>query len=455
MKPPYRVPSMREIEALPHNGFTVVSTFSGCGGSCLGYRMAGFRVAWANEFIPSAQATYRANHPETILDTRDIRTIAPQEILNAIQLKAGELDLFDGSPPCASFSTAGKREKHWGKEKRYSDTVQRTDDLFFEYVRLLDGLKPKVFIAENVSGLVKGVAKGYFLEILARFKASGYRVECRVLDAQWLGVPQSRKRAIFMGVRQDLERNPVFPKPFPYRYSIRDAMPWIVGGKYGPSWKASTHPSPTVSAQQTYNPATSHQGLELVEAIIHDTRGSFPSAGDITDRPCPTITVESSGQFRARVIGGNGSVFDDKGAEFNLDEPSPTIMTKSDQLLVENVVGENPSENLSIERFAIGREWDALKPGQGSKRYFNLVKPDSNEPCPTICASHGHPGIAGVTHPTEKRKLTIAELKRICAFPDDFDLKGTYAQQWERLGRSVPPVMMCQIASVVRDHVLT
>ncbi|MCZ7641411.1 MAG: DNA cytosine methyltransferase [Verrucomicrobia bacterium] len=78
-----------------------------------------------------------------------------------------------GSPPCASFSTAGKREKHWGKAKPYSDTVQRTDDLFFEYIRLIEGLKPRVFVAENVSGLVKGVAKGYFLEILARLKACG------------------------------------------------------------------------------------------------------------------------------------------------------------------------------------------------------------------------------------------------------------------------------------------
>ena len=114
-------------------------------------------------------------------------------ILKAIGLKAGEIDAMEGSPPCASFSTAGKREKHWGKAKKYSDTVQRTDDLFFEYVRLIDGLKPRAFVAENVSGLVKGVAKGWFLEILAKLKACGYRVECRLLDAQWLGVPQARQ----------------------------------------------------------------------------------------------------------------------------------------------------------------------------------------------------------------------------------------------------------------------
>jgi len=169
---------MSEIANLPWNGFNAISTFSGCGGSSLGYKMAGFRVLWASEFIPSAQQTYRANHPKTILDTRDIRQVKAEEILDAIGMKPGELDLFDGSPPCASFSTAGSREAGWGKVKKYSDGAQRTDDLFYEFIRLVRGIQPKVFVAENVSGLVKGTAKGYFLEILAAMKASGYRVTC-------------------------------------------------------------------------------------------------------------------------------------------------------------------------------------------------------------------------------------------------------------------------------------
>jgi hypothetical protein len=119
-KPPYRVRSMKEIEAIKSNGFKVVSTFSGCGGSCLGYRMAGFKVVWANEFVPAAQESYKANAAkDCILDGRDIRKIEASEILAATGLKKGELDLFDGSPPCQAFSTAGKREKGWGKEKRY------------------------------------------------------------------------------------------------------------------------------------------------------------------------------------------------------------------------------------------------------------------------------------------------------------------------------------------------
>src|SRR5262245_6465133 len=223
-KPAYLVPSMAEIAALPWNGFNAVSTFSGCGGSCLGYRMAGFRVLWANEFIPEARNTYKANHPDSILDDRDIRTIPPDEILEAIGLQVGEVDLFDGSPPCASFSTAGKREAGWGKVKVYSDTRQRTDDLFFEFARILRGLQPKAFVAENVSGLVKGTAKGYFLTILRELQGCGYDVRVRLLDAQWLGVPQMRQRLLFVGVRQDLGIESAFPRPLPHRYSVREAL---------------------------------------------------------------------------------------------------------------------------------------------------------------------------------------------------------------------------------------
>lgn len=438
---------MSEIEALPKNGYKAISTFSGCGGSCLGYRMAGFDLVWANEFIPAAAETYRANHPHTILDTRDIRKIQPEEILSAIGLKQGEVDLMDGSPPCASFSTAGKREKHWGNEKKYSDTVQRTDDLFFEFIRLLKGVMPKTFVAENVSGLVKGVAKGVFIQIIDALTAAGYKVECRLLDAQWLGVPQSRQRTIFVGVRSDLPATPKHPSPFPYRYSIRDAIPWIISGKYGPVWKSADSPSPTVSASMTWNPETSHQGLELVEAVIHDTKGKFPSAGDITDRPCPTITVMGQNQFKVQIRGGTGAPFEQKNAEIDPDKPCPTVLgAKPNQFSVE--------EGPEFSRFAIGKEWDNLKPGESSERYFNLVKPHPDQPCPTICASHGQPGIASVTHPTEKRKLSIAELKRICGFPDDFILTGSYAQQWERLGRAVPPVMMAAVARTVRDEIL-
>lgn len=381
-KPPYRVPLMAEINALPWNGFTAISTFSGCGGSSLGYRMAGFRVLWASEFIDAARDSYRVNAaPHTVLDGRDIREVQPQDILDATGIGVGDLDLFDGSPPCASFSTAGKRQEHWGKAKKYSDKAQRTDDLFFEFARLVDGVQPKVFVAENVSGLVKGAAKGYFLEILSRLKACGYRVQAKLLDAQWLGVPQARQRVIFVGVRNDLGLAPAFPKPLSYRYSVREALPWIVAvGDNGGFGKGA---------------------MRSAAAAAAATIGASPQTGN--------------GRF-----------------------PPSVVEAETD-----------------ISRYAIGKEWEKLgNPGTQSDRFFQLVRPDLDEACPTVTASGGTASLASVVHPTEKRKFSIAELKRICAFPDDFVLTGTYAQQWERLGRAVPPVMMSSIAAAVRDNVL-
>lgn len=377
-KPPYRVPLMEEINALEPNGFKVVSTFAGGGGSSLGYRMAGFQVVWINEFIEAARATYAANaRPYTVIDGRDIRTVQPEDILAAISLKTGELDVFDGSPPCASFSTAGKREKGWGKVKAYSDGAQRSDDLFFEYARLVEGLQPKVFVAENVSGLVKGTAKGYFKLIHKRLTDAGYIVRASVLNAMWLGVPQARERTIFIGVRRDLGLQPVFPKPLPFAYSVRDALPWIhaCGGIRDSGFSRSKmipadRPCPTIMAGGGNGMNTSQFGVEAERCIAVGSAPGFGSEGwQSPDLPAKTIGAHPNS--------GNGR-------------------SSSDELLVE--------------------------------------RPDK-------------PG-------TQKRKFSIAELKRICSFPDDFVVKGTYAQQWERLGRAVPPVMMSHIAATVRDEIL-
>lgn len=224
MKPPYFVPSMKQISEIEGtNGFNTVSLFAGCGGSCLGFKMAGFKPLYASEFIPEAQNTYEINNPNVFLDRRDIRQVSASDIREAIGTDS--VDVLEGSPPCSSFSSAGKQSDGWGISKLYSDGVkQRTDDLFFEFSRILNDLQPKVFVAENVKGLVTGHSKGYFKIILRSLIQCGYQVEARLLDASFLGVPQARKRIIFVGVRNDLAMQPVFPEPFAYRYSINDVL---------------------------------------------------------------------------------------------------------------------------------------------------------------------------------------------------------------------------------------
>ena len=184
------------------NAPTVISTFAGCGGSSLGYSMAGFRELLAVEWDDNAVDTFRLNFPHVPVYHGDIASLSVEECMKLAGLtQPGELDVFDGSPPCQGFSTAGKRD--------FSDD---RNQLFRQYVRLLKGLQPKVFVMENVSGMVKGKMKLIFAEIMRELKATGYQVSARLLNAMYFHVPQSRERMIFIGVRPDLGILPSHPQ---------------------------------------------------------------------------------------------------------------------------------------------------------------------------------------------------------------------------------------------------
>lgn len=343
---------MEEVRRLRGtNGFTAISTFSGCGGSCLGLELAGFEIRAASEFVEAARDTYRLNHDGVPISASDIREVNGKHLLALAGLK--EVDLLEGSPPCSAFSTSGIREAGWGNVSNYSDTEQRSDDLFFEFARILYEIQPKVFIAENVKGLTVGTAIGYFKEILRRLRSCGYRVEARIVDASRCGVPQKRQRLIFIGVREDLDMAPVFPAPLPTRPTIRDAL-----GEY-----CSIPP---------------HVG-----ALDPET-----------------------------------------------------------------------GENLDFSRYAIGREYKNLRLGIVSRKYLNLVRVSPSKPCLTITATAGVVGAASVAHPFESRKFNLLELRALSSFPPDFELTGTYRERAERIGRSVPPLMMKRVGETIRDEIL-
>ena len=309
-----------------------VSFFSGCGGSSTGHKMAGINILYSNEFIPAARKTYKLNHIGTLVDGRDIRKVEPKEILKRLGLKRGELDLVDGSPPCKSFSTAGTKDKGWGEVSHYSDGVhQRTDDLFFEFTRMLKGLMPKVFVAENVAGMAEGSAKGYFLEILQALRDCGYEVKAKVLDASWLGVPQARQRIIFLGVRNDLVKmgfHPVHPDPLERQVTVKEVLPHVVSMK------------------------SKKKGLMAY----------VPS-----DAPSPTIVASDGTNSETAGFSCGGFIEDDTGT---------------------------------------------------------------------------------------RRKYNLKELRKIFSFPADFKLYGKFKQRWERLGRSVPPLMMYHVTKTIVKEIL-
>jgi len=228
---------------------TVISTFAGCGGSSLGYSMAGYRELLAVEWDNNAVETFHLNFPEVPVYHGDIAKLTVDECLRLAGVGVGELDVLDGSPPCQGFSTAGKRQ-----------IDDPRNSLFREYVRLLRGLRPRAFVMENVSGMVKGKMKLVFAEALRELKASGYKVSARLMNAMYFHVPQSRQRLIFVGVREDVGKEPSHPRAESSPVTVRDAISeaaqigtapphkdWVRSGRdVRQTMVSASNPSPTI-----------------------------------------------------------------------------------------------------------------------------------------------------------------------------------------------------------------
>jgi len=245
---------------------------------------------------------------------------------------------------CQGFSTSGKRQ--------FSDN---RNQLFKEYVRLLQGLKPKVFVMENVSGMVKGKMKLIFAEILRELKACGYQVSARLLNASHYGVPQARERMIFIGVRNDFGIAPTHPL-----------------GRFAPI---------------------------TVKEALHDCT--------------PSEIVPLTGKNLAKM---------------QLLRPGANAKEK---------------ERASLAVF-------------GKVSGFTLLRIKWHAPAPTILktVSVSPTFGAGLIMPNEDRYVSIAELKRLGSFPDEFQLEGTFEERWARIGNSVPPLLMRAIAEHIKDEIL-
>lgn len=188
---------------------TAVSLFSGCGGSDTGLLAAGFDVLMANDILAYAADTYAANLPET-----DYRQCPIEEVDSF-----PKADLLIGCYPCQGYSQGGAREVSRG-----------INYLFSEFGRALRRIRPKAFIVENVSGLTRADNRPLFERQLRNFRAAGYRVQWRLMNAADYGVAQERMRVIIVGLRSDLDAEFFFPSPShgpsankPYR-TIRECL---------------------------------------------------------------------------------------------------------------------------------------------------------------------------------------------------------------------------------------
>lgn len=321
---------------------TVISTFAGCGGSSLGYRMAGFRELLAVEWNANAVETFRLNFPDVPVYHGDISALSVDECMRLAGVGPGELDVFDGSPPCQGFSFAGRRQ-----------VDDPRNGLFREYARLLDGLKPRAFVFENVRGLVTGRMRAVYADIVKALRGCGYETVTGVKMASYYGVPQSRERVIILGVRKDLGVSPTLPRPITLPVAAGDAL---IGVQNDPK--------------------------EVRELL------------------------EDAGR-RAKV-----------------------------KML-----------------------WDMMEPGQSGDEvtggsFFSMYKLDPERPCPTLTKSEENLGLSGVLHWSERRKLTVAEAKRLSSFPDSFMFAGTRSDAMARIGNCVPPLLMKAIADHIKTEIL-
>ncbi|MFP5116090.1 DNA cytosine methyltransferase [Bacillaceae bacterium C204] len=212
---------LSDLKDVPKNGLKVFSCFSCGGGSTMGYKMAGCTVLGNVEIDPKMNMLYKKNHNPKYnfnMDIRKFKKLPDDKIPDELF----DLDILDGSPPCSSFSMAGAREKGWGKKKKFREgqKEQTLDDLFFDFIDVVEKLKPKVVIAENVKGMISGNAKGYVREVIKRYKEAGYETQIFLLNAALMGVPQSRERVFFVSKRIDLHLPKVKmdfrEKPIPY-----------------------------------------------------------------------------------------------------------------------------------------------------------------------------------------------------------------------------------------------
>jgi DNA (cytosine-5)-methyltransferase 1 len=197
--------NLSDLEKVEPNGFKVFSCFAGGGGSSQGYKMAGYDVIGCNEIDQRQMEIYKYNLKPKYSYLEDIRTFRERDDLPS---ELFELDILDASFPCSLFSSANlKADDKKGKEVKFREgqAVQTLDDLAFETIHLVDKLRPKIAIFENVKGLLEDKNKWYVQQIYSQFENIGYKIVHHLINCADLGVPQKRQRVFFFAVRDDID----------------------------------------------------------------------------------------------------------------------------------------------------------------------------------------------------------------------------------------------------------
>lgn len=358
---------------------TVIDLFCGAGGLSEGFRQAGFSVLAGNDLFASAGKTFMATHPEAKFFGDPIQELSAERLLAEIGLRRGELTCLVGGPPCQAFSV-------YNHQRGMHDARA---NLFREYLRMVESLYPEWVIMENVTGILSA-GNGEAVEAITEsLNALGYAVEYRTLKAEEYGVPQERRRVVFMGNRIDapiIWPEPTHGKgrlPFVTVWEAIGDLPLLQNGEapIGPQ-KYRTAAFSELQQQLRGNAfrVTNHQAARL--APVNEARMKhIPEGGSWRDIPYELLP---SGMKKAR---------------------------RCDH----------------------------------TKRYGRLRKDGQSSTVLTKCDVHW----GAYIHPVQNRSLTVREAARLQTFPDWFEFAGPRTEQYIQVGNAVPPLLGRKIAEAL------
>ncbi|MEV0269703.1 DNA cytosine methyltransferase [Hamadaea sp. NPDC050747] len=381
--------------------YTAVSLFSGCGGFCEGVRLAGFDVKAAVEFDRFAAQTYRANFPEVALFEGDVHDfLAPDsevwsnERERFAAVAPNEIDMLFGGPPCQGYSQIGTRVLD-----------DPRNELYLQFIRVLKTLRPRIFIMENVPNMLL-LGKGRFKrEVLEAFSAAGYSNSgVQILAASDYGVPQVRKRAIFVGVR-DGERLDIPVGDF------------LAGGL-----KNEEQPVQTV--------------WDALRDLPEETAVHYESL----PYPRPTVRREILDEMR----------LDRDGRWYSAASKSASAGGKR-RLHNHHTKEIQDRRKKLIALLKPGAKGDTLP-----KDVWNGLRPEKwrrlpvDRPAYTILAQM-HRDLSEWVHPRFERWITVREAARLQSFHDGFVFHSSEWQMLKQIGNAVPPLLARAVASVARQ----
>ncbi|QTC41498.1 DNA cytosine methyltransferase [Bacillus sp. V3] len=388
----YRSAKMLEEEIVDKP--TIIDLFSGAGGMSLGFKQEGYKIALANDIEQCCVETYIHNHPE--IPKEYIINDDIDKVITDIEKKMrfDEIDIVIGGPPCQGFSNANRQ--------RLIDDPR--NKLYKSYVQIVEKVQPKFFVMENVEGM-KGVAD----QVQEDFRRIGYELNYKVLNAVDFGVPQKRKRLIFIGNRLGVNNEEIFVKIDKAclnskRFVLKDAL--------------------TNLRKLT--------ALQIKNATELDTE----EHGRKIDR---NNYLGEDSDFQLLINDNNPAskvVFNHK-ARFN-NERDIEIFSRLDQ-------GDKSDDPKIADIMPYSSRNDIFK-----DKYYKL---ENSKPSKTITA-HMKFDCNMYIHPTQARGLTPREAARIQTYPDDYFFKGSFTKTYMQIGNSVPPLMSRTIANILKEYVV-